>query len=283
MVAREPHPWNTGFRWTDHGGPFTTITAAQAKAYDDAGCFVVEDAFDDTTVEALDAALAAGDEMGRAFLASRDGGRFGVTGLDTQVVAPHAVTRSQVARDLCAHPALAGIARDLIGPDVRLYWDQSVYKVPHGAEPVLWHQDNGYTYVEPQSYLTCWVALSDASIDNGCVHVMPGVHRDGTLRHEHTDIGEECWGDWNGAVAVPVRAGSVVVFTSLTPHATPVNTTDQVRKAYIVQYAPAGAVALRGDPRVGPPTARVVQDDERRQFPVVVAGELVTAPRIATP
>jgi ectoine hydroxylase-related dioxygenase (phytanoyl-CoA dioxygenase family) len=71
---------------------------------------------------------------------------------------------------------------------------------------------------------------------------------------------------------VPVRAGSIVVFSSLTPHATGHNTTDTVRKAYIVQYAPDGAVALRGDPADGAPTAREPQDDPRRQFPVLVNG-----------
>ena len=118
----------------------------------------------------------------------------------------------------------AGLARDLVGPDVRLYWDQSVYKQPNSAEPVLWHQDNGYTYVEPQAYLTCWVAITDATPENGCIAVMPGVHRDGTLAHRSTPVGEECWGDWSRAVEVPVRAGSIVVFTSLTPHATKRNT-----------------------------------------------------------
>jgi ectoine hydroxylase-related dioxygenase (phytanoyl-CoA dioxygenase family) len=275
VVARAPHEWNRAFEWIDHDGPFTTISPEQAKAYDEVGYFVVEDAFDTATIAELDRALAPGDEMGREFLASRDAGRFGVTGLDTQVIAPHAVVRSDVARTFCSHPALGGIARDLLGADVRLYWDQSVYKVPHGAEPVLWHQDNGYTYVEPQSYLTCWVAITDATLENGCVHVMPGVHREGTLHHEHTDIGEECWGDWNDAVAVPVRAGSIVVFTSLTPHATPVNRTDVVRKAYIVQYAPDGAVALRGTPRDAGSPARVRQDDPRRQFSVVSDGALV--------
>ena len=53
------------------------------------------------------------------------------------------------------------------------------------------------------------------------------------------------------AVEVPVRAGSVVVFSSLTPHATKRNTTDAVRKAYILQYIPDGAIALRGDASKG--------------------------------
>ena len=173
--------------------------------------------------------------------------------------------RSDVLREFCAHPLLAGLCRDLVGPDVRLYWDQAVYKQPHSTEPVLWHQDNGYTFVEPQAYLTCWIALTDATPENGCVVVMPGAHRDGTLVHRDTPIGQECWGDDARAVEVPVRAGSIVVFTSLTPHCTGRNTTDDVRKAYIVQYAPDGAVAYRPQPD-GSRGPAERQDDERRQY-----------------
>jgi phytanoyl-CoA hydroxylase len=265
-VERRLHPWNRGFEWQPPRGPFTTITDQQAASYDEHGYFVLEDAFDAATLAELDAALAPGDEKVHELLAAVPGGRFSVAGLDTQTVAPHAVQRSDFARDFCARPVLAGLCRDLVGPRTRLYWEQSVYKQPHSAEPVLWHQDNGYTYVEPQSYLTCWIAITDATPDNGCIAVMPGVHREGTLAHRQTDLGQECWGDWNACVSVPVRAGSIVVFTSLTPHATFVNTTDDVRKAYIVQYAPDGAETLEGDPDAGPPTKRVRQDDESRQF-----------------
>ena len=57
---------------------------------------------------------------------------------------------------------------------MRLYWDQAVYKKPDTAAPFPWHQDNGYAYVEPQQYLTCWIALTDATEDNGCPWVVPG-------------------------------------------------------------------------------------------------------------
>jgi phytanoyl-CoA hydroxylase len=274
-MRRALHPWNRDFSWPEHPGPHTTISAEQARGFDDVGYFVVEDAFDAATLAHLDADLSAGDEQAKQFLAGVPDGRFGVTGLDSQVVAPHAVTRSELARRFVAEPILAGIARDLVGPDVRLYWDQSVYKQPRGSEPVLWHQDNGYTYVEPQAYLTCWVAITDATPDNGCIAVMPGVHRDGTLAHRSTPVGEECWGDWSGAVDVPVRAGSIVAFTSLTPHATRRNLTDDVRKAYIVQYAPDGAVAHFGDPAAGPPSRTETLGDEKRRFWVVQDGARV--------
>jgi phytanoyl-CoA hydroxylase len=280
-MDRRPHPWNTGFEWQNHTGALTTATAQQAAEFDELGFFVLEDVFDAATLENLDAALQSGDQRTKEFLSGAPDGRFGVTGLDSQTIAPHAVTRSAFAREITAHETLAGIARDLVGPDVRLYWDQSVYKVPNGSEPVLWHQDNGYTYVEPQAYLTCWIAITDATPENGCVNVVPRVHRDGTLAHSSTPIGEECWGDWSTAVEVPVRAGSVVVFSSLTPHATKRNTTDAVRKAYIVQYIPDGAIASRGDPSRGAAVAKHVLGDDERAFWVVRNGIRVAPPPFA--
>jgi phytanoyl-CoA hydroxylase len=71
-----------------------------------------------------------------------------------------------------------------------------------------------------------------------------------------------------------VAAGGVVVFSSLTPHLTGPNLTGEVRKAYILQYAPQGAEVLRGDPS-GEPTERVPADDPDRQFPVLRAGVAV--------
>ena len=128
---------------------------------------------------------------------------------------------------------------------MRLYWEQAVYKKPDTAADFPWHQDNGYTYVEPQQYLTCWIALTDADESNGCPWVVPGAHRHGTLRHWMTDLGWRCLDDAPGAVPVPARAGSIVVFSSLTPHRTGPNLTDGVRKAYIVQFAPDGARTVR--------------------------------------
>jgi phytanoyl-CoA hydroxylase len=275
-MSLERHPWNRAFEWTPPSGPYRSVTEAQARAYDDDGFFVLEDAVDLDTVAALDAEIEPFDEQVRAFLATRPDGRFSIAGIDTVTIAVHLVARSKILRDFCGSPLFAALGHDLIGPDVRLYWDQAVYKQPDSAEPVLWHQDNGYTYVEPQSYLTCWVALTDATVDNGCVWVVPRVHHRGTLAHRDTPIGFQCFDDPEGAVPVPVRAGSIVVFTSLTPHSTGLNTTDAVRKAYIVQYAPDGAVALRGDPARGP-GIRETQDDPARQFVVLRGGEAVDA------
>jgi ectoine hydroxylase-related dioxygenase (phytanoyl-CoA dioxygenase family) len=273
-VRLEPHPWNTGFRWPEHEGPFRVVSEQHARAYDERGFFVLEDALDAETVRALDAEIAPFDARALEFLRGQPGGRFSLAGVDTVSIAVHLVKHSPALRAFCTSPLLADLCHDLVGPDTRLYWDQAVYKQPHGAEPVLWHQDNGYTYVEPQAYLTCWVALTDATLDNGCVWVLPDAHRAGTLAHRSTPIGFQCAEDPEGAMPVPVRAGSVVVFSSLTPHATGHNVTAEVRKAYIVQFAPDGAVALRGDPDAGPGRPEP-QDDPDRQFFVIRDGQPV--------
>ena len=268
------HPWNTSFVWPQHAGPFRCVTDAQARAYDQQGFFLLENALDPDTLRMLDAEIEPYDERALEFLRGQPDGRFNIAGVDTVSIALHLVKHSPALRAFCASPLFADLCDDLVGPDTRLYWDQAVYKQPHGAEPVLWHQDNGYTYVEPQAYLTCWVAITDATLDNGCVRVLPGVHRSGTVAHRSTPIGFQCAEDPDGAVPVPVRAGSIVVFSSLTPHATGHNVTGEVRKAYIVQFAPDGAVALRGDPDAGPGRPEP-QDDPERQFFVVRRGERV--------
>jgi ectoine hydroxylase-related dioxygenase (phytanoyl-CoA dioxygenase family) len=158
------------------------------------------------------------------------------------------------------------LGRDLLGPAVRLYWDQAVYKKPGTEAPFPWHQDNGYGFVEPQCYMTCWIALTDATKESGCPWVVPEIHRMGTLEHWTTPLGYRCL-DENppGAEPIEAPAGSIVVFTSLTPHATGANRTQGVRKAYIVQLAIDGTCLTRPNPETGA-IDTVPQNDPGRQF-----------------
>ena len=274
MQRPASHELNTSFTWHEHDGPFRTITAEQARHYDELGYFVLEDALDRDTVCALIDAIDPLEERGADALRELEGGRFFIARADEITFTTHLVLHSPVLRNFTRSAALTDLCADLIGPDVRLYWDQAVYKKPGTDSPFPWHQDNGYAFVEPQQYLTCWVALTDATEENGCPWVVPGLHRRGTLAHEYSDIGFVCLREPADAVAVPVRAGGIVVFSSLTPHSTGPNRTDAVRKAYIVQYAPDGAEVVQPESRG--PARRVPATAEGRQYEVLRRGERIT-------
>ncbi len=280
MAAADPtpHPWNQEFRWPDHTGPYTYLEASRVRQFDRDGYFVLEDVFTSVELEPVIAELDRFEARADAFLREK-GGRLGIAETGAITFSPNLTGRSPLLADFTRHPRLLAICRDLIGEDVNLYWDQAVYKKPEKPRRFPWHQDNGYKFVDPQTYLTCWIALTDATLENGCPHVAPGLHRLGTLQHRYVEpLGWECFQDPPASVAAPLRAGGMVVFSSLTPHLTGPNSTAGVRKAYIVQYAPAGAVALLGDAASETGPRRVPQDDPGFQFPVLRGGEPVAAP-----
>ena len=270
------HERNTAFTWSEHAGPFRVVTAEQARRYDEDGFFVLEDALGPAEVDALIGAIDPFEERQADALRELEGGRFFIARADEITFTTHLVLQSPVLRRFTRSALLTDLCADLVGPDVRLYWDQAVYKKPGTESPFPWHQDNGYAFVEPQQYLTCWVALTDATEENGCPWVVPGLHRRGTLAHEYSDIGFVCLREPDDAVAVPARAGSIVVFSSLTPHSTGPNRTGDVRKAYIVQYAPSGAEVVRPEP--GGSAVRIPAADEGRQYEVLRGGRRVTSP-----
>jgi ectoine hydroxylase-related dioxygenase (phytanoyl-CoA dioxygenase family) len=264
MIVRT-HPLNLRFEWPDAAGPYRRITDEQARAWNDQGFFVLEDAFDADTMARAVAEIDPWEARVEAALRAQGGRRF-IARADEITFTVHLVTRSPFLRAFCGGSLFQDLGRDLLGPDVRLYWDQAVYKKPGTEAPFPWHQDNGYTYVEPQCYLTCWIALTDATEDNGCPWVVPGIHRHGTLIHWSTDLGWRCLEEEPpNAVPAPARAGSIVVFSSLTPHATGANRTTAVRKAYIVQLALDGTEQVKVDESTRAPV-RVPQNDPQRQF-----------------
>jgi ectoine hydroxylase-related dioxygenase (phytanoyl-CoA dioxygenase family) len=274
MTTAVRHPLNDGFAWVARRPPFRAVSPAQAQDYDELGYFVMEDAFDPATVAEVVAEIDPIEREFEELLRKAEDGTAFIARADEITFTTHVVTRSPRLRQFVTSPLLLHICADLIGPDVRLYWDQAVYKKPDTAALFPWHQDNGYAFVEPQQYLTCWIALTDATEENGCPWVVPGLHRMGTLRHRPTRTGLVCFDQADDAVPAPVPAGGMVVFSSLTPHCTGPNLTDSVRKAYIVQYAPEGASVLVGSP----PAAldRIPADAPGRQFPVLIDGRPVT-------
>jgi ectoine hydroxylase-related dioxygenase (phytanoyl-CoA dioxygenase family) len=271
IIEPRPHPANVDFVWEPITREPRLLTAEQVRQFDEQGYVLVPDVIDLDAIAEVRDAIDRLEVFSPTYGRDIDGTHMEVANRDEITFTIFLVVRCEPARRFARHPALVGICRDLVGPDVRLYWDQAVYKKPEPTREFPWHQDNGYTFVEPQQYLTCWVPLVDATVDNGCPWILPGLHRGGTLVHEATPVGFQCLSDGTGAVPVEAPAGSVVVFSSLTPHRTGPNRTDAVRKSYILQYAPDGAEAV--DTATG---TRIRQDDPTRQFPVLRDGVAVT-------
>jgi ectoine hydroxylase-related dioxygenase (phytanoyl-CoA dioxygenase family) len=266
-AALRLHPRNRGFRWSAPAPPYRRIDAAQARAWEERGCFLLRDAFTPAEVAAVVAEIDPVEEKVAGALRAHPERKIFIAEDGNITFSVHLVTRSPVLRAFCRHRVFQDLAHDLIGPDVRLYWDQAVYKKPERPGVFPWHQDNGYTYLEPQQYLTCWIALTGATRENGCPWVAPGLHRLGTLEHRLTPHGFQCLeADPPEAEPIEAPAGSIVVFSSLTPHKTGPNLGGSVRKAYIVQLAPDGALAWRD----GDTPQR--QDDPERQFPILRGG-----------
>lgn len=157
------HRRNTAFVWRPSQPPYRRVTDAQATQYDEEGYFVLENAFTHAEVDAVAAAIDPIEREIEARLKADFNGRLQIAKADAITFTLHLVRKSSVLRDFSRHAVFADLCRDLLGLNPRLYWDQAVYKKPGNPEEFPWHQDNGYTYVEPQQYLTCWVALNDAT------------------------------------------------------------------------------------------------------------------------
>ena len=146
----------------------------------------------------------------------------------------------------------AAIARQLIGDDIALDYDQFLAKRPKRARAVFaWHQDLGYwpTGTPDTRTATCSLALDDATLENGCLQVVPGSHREAELRAHRPsawslspELREEAHtltvelGPADAIVPLPVRRGSITVHNERIVHGSPGNTTGGWRRTYIVAF-----------------------------------------------
>ncbi len=140
---------------------------------------------------------------------------------------PHKL--SPLMRATLAHPAIIGVLQQIIGPDVKCM--QSMLFVKNAGKPgQAWHQDETFIPTHDASLCGVWVALDEATVDNGCLWVQPGSHQQRHLwpgqpcsdprfdgSPESTGWDSQRWPK-EGGVAVEVPAGSVVFFNGFTLH-----------------------------------------------------------------
>jgi ectoine hydroxylase-related dioxygenase (phytanoyl-CoA dioxygenase family) len=217
-----------------------TITPEQLHAYHEQGYFVLENVFTQEEMEVLGKLIEAYHERHEQRL--QEVGSEGISRANEISFTSHLAEQDEGIKAFVTRPEFVAISTTLLGPDVMLYWNQSVYKGPDGNAQFPWHQDDGYTKVEPTPYLTLWLAINAATCENGCISIRPGSHKQGLVPHERTPIGLICHSldDPDQGVQVPLKAGSMAVFQSLTMHKSGTNHSQGIRKAYVIQYAVAG-------------------------------------------
>jgi ectoine hydroxylase-related dioxygenase (phytanoyl-CoA dioxygenase family) len=209
------------------------LSERQKNDFAKLGFFVLGKVFDDAELRELSAAY---DEVLASPL------HLGEAGKGKFEYAPLLQMRSAVCRRFATSPRLVAPMIEILGPDVRLYWDQAVSKPPGATSDVPWHQDNGYLAVEPEEYATCTVALDAMTRENGCLWIQPGSHHRGTQPHRKTDFFFQIGYDGpESGVPVELAAGEVLVFSSLTMHRTGPNASDRPRRSWVIQFCQASA------------------------------------------
>jgi hypothetical protein len=157
---------------------------------------------------------------------------------------------SPVVRATISHPGVAGVVSQIAGAHLA-HWDGKIkcmqsmlFLKPPGLPGQAWHQDERFIPTRDRSLVGAWIALDDATVDNGCLWVIPGSHRNGYLwptrphnnpvEFDPSDEAHEF--DEAGAVPVEVKAGSVVFFNGYMLHRSFRNRSGRTRRALVNHY-----------------------------------------------
>ncbi|GMV81419.1 MAG: hypothetical protein AMXMBFR7_26030 [Planctomycetota bacterium] len=143
------------------------------------------------------------------------------------------------------HALQAAASKLMGGAEPKLFQDMALVKPPKIGREKPWHQDCAYfNFAQGTPVVGIWIALDEATIENGCMFVLPGAHRDGPRIHWKRRDWQLCDREMLRvpATAVPLPPGGALFFDGLLPHGTPVNKSGKRRRALQYHYAPAGAV-----------------------------------------
>lgn len=149
---------------------------------------------------------------------------------------------------LMSNPKILDAVESLIGGEI---FSNPVYnvrpKVPGvAAGAVPWHQDKSYwPDANSNPVITVWISFVDATLENGCLHLKPGTHRKKLLQwHEesrtgtgYTALREEQLGN-KPTLALPVKAGTAILFNDRLLHMSTPNQSDGIRWSVDLRYQP---------------------------------------------
>lgn len=162
--------------------------------------------------------------------------------------------RSPVTDSICRNERILTLIEDIVSPGIAVYSAKMVHKPPHSDLVCHWHQDNAYynQHAESRCRMSIWLSLQDTTEHNGCLWIVPGSHRGGTLPAEkrgngHCDLAfEDGRKPLPDAIPCPLGAGDVLLFHADLWHRSLGNHSDKPRRSFIVSYQEASAARGNG-------------------------------------
>src|SRR5688500_8986236 len=164
---------------------------------------------------------------------------------------------SEAFHDLLWNPAFVTPAAQLLGGPVRFWHDQLFCKPPRHGGVVAWHQHYSYsTRTQPMAHLTCWIALDDATVENGCLQYVPGSHRwsllpitglAGGMEAIKGVLTEEQRIEFQ-PVAIELRKGEASFHHPLMVHGSSENKSNRPRRATVINVFRDGVVSNSHEP-----------------------------------
>jgi ectoine hydroxylase-related dioxygenase (phytanoyl-CoA dioxygenase family) len=154
------------------------------------------------------------------------------------------------------HPLFREITRRLYGEDVSIYRAMFMNKPALRGTVLPYHQDGGEQWgLDRHPLITIWTALDDATIENGCVQVIPGSHKLGLLSewgHTITAEQEAEYCKEENSVFLEAQAGEAILLHNWLLHRSGVNTIDRPRRAFSVCYMDGATRSTRNLARTFP-------------------------------
>ena len=168
------------------------------------------------------------------------------------------VRHDEVMRAHATNPKIVDVIADLIGPHIKLLGDQLFMKPAGHGSRKPYHQDSkSWTQIIPYNLVSCWAALDDATVGNGCLWVIPGSHKWGLLGEEgQQEIEKEAiLGRANNEAPVELKVGDCSFHHSLLLHSSHANRSSKRRRGYATHYMSA--------------RSRDVSESAKRDYPLI--------------
>ena len=173
-------------------------------------------------------------------------GRSDYGGLDSVRKLNHCAENDEIFLAHARNAKILDVVEPLIGPDIKLFSSQLFMK-PAGGVEKPYHQDSPYFTIEPTALVTCWTALDDVTLENGCMWYLPGTHQHGALDHSQPwevgsrkdmQIPDEAI-DRSRERPIVMTAGGCSFHHSLLLHRSGPNQTPHRRRALAIHYMSA--------------------------------------------